>query len=308
MFSSAQSDAVLTSTSGQSATLDTMFGPGRSQALNLARPSSASHQDSCPPHGAKAICGARPRMEDAFTTMPYLLEIPRQLPIQELVPPRLVQHIPSASGRLFDNSNGAAEHSPLARLLPSFQPNSQASTDGSLPLTPEMDTLHFFGVFDGHGGAEAAHHCASTLHKALHEALIPRSCMPDPRRLSSTTAPVDMPRSSQRSDGAIMQPNSSLNPVPPALESKSDASLSATASDSPASLSLDRGGGVAVGHPHGVVRPPVSASAFEAAFTQAFIRVDEELGKATDAAQVGSTAVVALVGARQLYIGNCGTF
>ena len=30
----------------------------------------------CPPHGAKAICGRRARMEDAYTAVPFLLEVP----------------------------------------------------------------------------------------------------------------------------------------------------------------------------------------------------------------------------------------
>lgn len=29
----------------------------------------------CPPHGAKAICGRRARMEDAYTAVPFLLEV-----------------------------------------------------------------------------------------------------------------------------------------------------------------------------------------------------------------------------------------
>ena len=32
-------------------------------------------QHGCPPHGAKAIMGRRPRMEDAFTAVPFLLEV-----------------------------------------------------------------------------------------------------------------------------------------------------------------------------------------------------------------------------------------
>lgn len=51
---------------------------------------------------------------------------------------------------------------------------------------------------------------------------------------------------------------------------------------------------------------PFSANAFEHAFTEAFSKVDEEFGKKEDQSQVGTTAVVALVGDRQLYIGNCG--
>ena len=49
-----------------------------------------------------------------------------------------------------------------------------------------------------------------------------------------------------------------------------------------------------------------SAQKFESALTDAFNRTDEEFGKADNAALVGTTAVVALVGSRQLYIANCG--
>lgn len=35
---------------------------------------------------------------------------------------------------------------------------------------------------------------------------------------------------------------------------------------------------------------PCTAAAFEGAFTDAFVRVDEELAKATDAAQVGPSS------------------
>lgn len=49
-----------------------------------------------------------------------------------------------------------------------------------------------------------------------------------------------------------------------------------------------------------------SAEKFESALTDAFNRTDEEFGKADNAALVGTTAVVALVGSRQLYVANCG--
>jgi hypothetical protein len=32
-----------------------------------------------------------------------------------------------------------------------------------------QDALHFFGVYDGHGGAEAAKHCAGRMHHHLAE-------------------------------------------------------------------------------------------------------------------------------------------
>ena len=38
--------------------------------------SPPAHHRFCPPHGAKAICGRRARMEDAYTAVPFLLEVP----------------------------------------------------------------------------------------------------------------------------------------------------------------------------------------------------------------------------------------
>lgn len=51
-----------------------------------------------------------------------------------------------------------------------------------------------------------------------------------------------------------------------------------------------------------------TSATFESALTSAFNRTDEEFGKADNAALVGTTAVVALVGSRQLYVANCGAF
>ena len=51
-----------------------------------------------------------------------------------------------------------------------------------------------------------------------------------------------------------------------------------------------------------------SAEKFESALTDAFNRTDEEFGKEDNAALVGTTAVVALVGSRQLYVANCGAW
>ena len=52
---------------------------------------------------------------------------------------------------------------------------AKAHSAAAVPQAPspdaEMSALHFFGVFDGHGGAEAALLCARTLHERLAEAL-----------------------------------------------------------------------------------------------------------------------------------------
>lgn len=50
---------------------------------------------------------------------------------------------------------------------------AEPSSSQELPASeePYLETLHFFGVFDGHGGAEAALHCAQTLHQHIADAL-----------------------------------------------------------------------------------------------------------------------------------------
>ena len=45
------------------------------QSLHQPGMGSVFTQRGCPPHGAKAICGRRPRMEDAYTAVPFLLEV-----------------------------------------------------------------------------------------------------------------------------------------------------------------------------------------------------------------------------------------
>jgi hypothetical protein len=37
---------------------------------------------------------------------------------------------------------------------------------------PGMDAVHYFGVFDGHGGADAAHHCAQRMHQVSVGAML----------------------------------------------------------------------------------------------------------------------------------------
>lgn len=37
---------------------------------------------------------------------------------------------------------------------------------------PGMDAVHYFGVFDGHGGADAAQHCAQRMHQVSSGAML----------------------------------------------------------------------------------------------------------------------------------------
>ena len=157
---------------------------GTSTAKGLPGEGAGSQHSgqACPPHGAKAICGRRPRMEDAYTAIPFLLEVlvPSDVLGQhDILPPRIATQVKSASDSPASSVSDGNDEQPEA------QPDSKATADqvSSSPALPAsqqpaeaakghyVETLHFFGVFDGHGGAEGALHCAQTLHQRIVEAI-----------------------------------------------------------------------------------------------------------------------------------------
>ena len=292
---------------------------------------------ACPPHGAKAICGRRPKMEDAYTAIPFLLEVPvpaDQLCVSELIPPRIATQVRTASH--VTEHDGAESHTDTATVP------HDASTDHN----QYMETLHFFGVFDGHGGAEAALHCAQTLHQRIAEALsaVSSPAAQDKIRESfarsqketaaqlGTSVPSQqvLPHLSGSFSDARLQSLAVPKPVKPdGSDSDEDSAVNEVLQEERRS-SQDRGDqqtGRAAAQDKSesdahVEAPsseaaqakgdeedsdaPCSASKFQSALTNAFTKADEEFGKADNAALVGTTAVVALVGSRQLYVANCG--
>lgn len=286
---------------------------GRPQAEPSASP-RVPQIPGCPPHGCKAICGARPRMEDAYTAVPFLLEVPiSDGPPEERLPTRI-----AASGCLPDamRSSQPGHAASLPAPLPhSHVPAARQSASAPAGATPrqEKSALHFFGVFDGHGGAEAALLCARTLHERLAEAL---SLYGDPAR--STTAGQSALEVAQRTRLSAQQLAAQQDRCPSSSSSCTAVSVR-SASGTAANDAAEHSGSGRFGTASGAgsstdmdceeatsVTAQYSANAFEHAFAEAFSKVDEEFGRAKEAAQVGTTAVVALVGDRQLYVGNCG--
>jgi protein phosphatase 2C len=285
-------------------------------------------------------------MEDAYTAVPFLLEVPVSGGAQEdLIPPRIAPQVRSVSGCLPDAATAAIPRQ--AASLPCQLPYShsgglaKAHSTGPPAAHGEMSALHFFGVFDGHGGAEAALLCARTLHERLAEALHSGgAAQPQHQRQPSDELPQASGNSSSSSCTAVSV--RSASDVDPAAASAAAASAApsrdgvgypqpdhdptfATSEDMDCDDAAahqqqqQTGQQQQAGHPQqpqqqqaqqappqAATSPPYSANAFEHAFTEAFSKVDEEFGKKQDQAQVGTTAVVALVGDRQLYIGNCG--
>ncbi|KAG1680752.1 hypothetical protein FOA52_008085 [Chlamydomonas sp. UWO 241] len=128
-----------------------------------------------PPHGIKAVCGKRTQMEDAYCVHTNFFELPAcggDAPTGTKLPPRIAQEGAVALSACC----ASAAHGPAAAA------GASASWHGGMGATPASmaatqasheayDSLSFFGVFDGHGGFEAAHHCANRLHHHLSEAL-----------------------------------------------------------------------------------------------------------------------------------------
>ena len=241
-----------------------------------------------------------------------------------------------------------------------------------------METLHFFGVFDGHGGAEAALHCAQTLHQRIAEALSAATTGPssgsgsggsDDAAALAAAPPVSVTHAhlhaelgaaecstcpavgaavgTEEASLVTLQPSGSLTSAvsAAALASVSEVVASgggeplpatvrgtprgppgaaerahsrgnidrsnSSASDALVEAALDEA--VQSGEPAGREAGRAgdedafcSVAKFESALQSAFNRTDEEFGKADNAALVGTTAVVALVGSRHLYVANCG--
>jgi Protein phosphatase 2C len=253
-------------------------------------------------------------MEDAYTAVPFLLEVPvpgSQQILEERVPPRIATHVRTASSA--ENEGDVEVDGEQLLALEAPLPSNSSQCD-SKPA-PQMEALHFFGVFDGHGGAEAALHCARTLHERIAEALTAAANSPCPGKLRSDSFGS---RTSEASvDQNVGDDAEELGPsgLPLIVEGNETATVSVAPPDGESSSSgsdfMDCEGVLDEAMQDGVGFSSsdcfaVSAGIFESAFANAFTRTDEEFGKADNAALVGTTAVVALVGDRQLYVANCG--
>eukprot|EP00887_Chlorella_sp_A99_P007208 scaffold2.g7208.t1 len=284
----------------------------------------------CPPYGTKSVIGRRPKMEDACVAVPYLAEVPvLEAALDELLPPRIAPQLRSSGAGPGSPTVGAGAASMDARSSYTRQPSYVRSNSGRGESGDAVETLHFFGVFDGHGGADAALHCARTLHERVRQVLSacvasggggPAASVAEGPADSSQQQQQQQPQQQGDEGPAVSSSGDpttagSAAPIPiPAPRDPSpstdyqDASQgvqdSASSGNSSSFLECevdDSGGRV-----EGVA---CTSEAIEAALTKAFHITDEEFGNMggyEHLALVGTTAVVALLGTRMIYVANCG--
>lgn len=128
---------------------------------------------TCPPHGAKSVMGRRAKMEDTFVAIPDLIGVAFADSLNEIIPPRIADQIRQYSGRSLtasDPEESGLSHTdsmPVQNESRRVRCREEGERDGNM-----IEQIHFFGVFDGHGGADAAHHCQETMHERLKEAIL----------------------------------------------------------------------------------------------------------------------------------------
>ncbi|KAL6774179.1 hypothetical protein ACKKBG_A24055 [Auxenochlorella protothecoides x Auxenochlorella symbiontica] len=359
-------DAPTTSAASDASTQQHAHTPGLQQAVSMSpaqqqqqqaarRASSgdtpqgsptARANNTCPPFGSKAVIGRRSKMEDACVVVPSLLSVVVDSGgLEESLPPRVAPLLRSARviTRTSPGSGASAEGSLNSSLTSGGSGPRPAGplSDGDTSGSSVRETLHFFGVFDGHGGADAALHCSRVLHTRVREvfegneallrgddggleAALPRGAaageaadeVKPPPAPSADASVLDIAASlsaaGTTTTGTTIgsgpersDDSSTLGFVPPE-EAAAVAAAAAAAAASTAAAAAMQGASPPGASPLSL---SVGREAVEAALTRAFHLTDDEFGRAggyEHLALVGTTAVVVLIGASMLYVANAG--
>lgn len=245
--------------------------------------------NDCPPYGCKSVMGRRAKMEDTFVAIPHLLDISYVDSMNEIIPPRIASQIQTMKGGEVP-VEGDDEASRIGKQV--------------------RESLHFFGVFDGHGGADAAHHCKDTMHEKIKDVI-------SKLEMFNTEALDAMGGEAKDISKVHPDKTSELMPaerVPSFSRSKHsrESSTEITFSLSRVSTSSEvhlRHQSPKTGEVEETVTAFCSSEAISNALAEAFRLTDEafaELGGEEQLSLVGTTAVVALISSKCIYVANCG--
>jgi len=275
----------------------TTFPPSRQGKMRLSKTleeplfsgNDIVTMNECPPHGCKSVMGRRAKMEDTFVAIPHLLDIAFADSMNEIIPPRIQDQLKTVK----DGANGA-EDLHLGGL-------------GRGKIANE--SLHFFGVFDGHGGADAADHCKDTMHERLKEVIL-ASELGHSESESADAKEEDEPGKEEAmvtdlsyTEGLEKSPTSKSKEI---LFNLSRVSTSSEVAVRHGTHDVDRANEEETGD---AVTANCSSEAISNALAKAFKLTDEafaELGNEEQLSLVGTTAVVALISSRSIYVANTG--
>jgi hypothetical protein len=161
---------------GSGAAAAAAAGGGDDAGAGAAEPHDSC---SCPPFAVKATCGKRPIMEDTYALCPNICELPMQplaaANFADKLPQRIAVQLatgePSADAAALVPPPPAAGDGAAAGGAPPAPAGGSAAFAGALcgagGSGAALEKLHFFGVYDGHGGIQASQHCAARLHHHL---------------------------------------------------------------------------------------------------------------------------------------------
>ena len=311
-------------------------------------------ENECPPYGSKSVVGRRAKMEDTCTAIPNLIQIPISCDAEEILPPRIALQLRGSrvSDRTSEslskwNGNTVICKNNEKNEIKDISENSRTTvtcikrhqsiqmTDVKFPEPVDtsfnaMETLHFFGVFDGHGGSDAAVHCAKALHNHIKNVLTSNQSCPSGESMLEDEI---SPGGNDRCDNSMNSDNLCQSNRPVFMQNNKDCNSNSSSGDvltfddmreigsveslafrdmgelSPSGQELNKPSSLSSDESSPDELCPLTAETIEAALTKAFHMTDEEfgsLGGYENLALVGTTAVAALVGTRMISVANCG--
>ncbi|KAG1665483.1 hypothetical protein FOA52_007615 [Chlamydomonas sp. UWO 241] len=224
--------------SGQTAAASAAASPRTSSPAAAALPTPSS--STCPLYAAKSIVGHRCGMEDTFAVIPDVITVPRAW----------VRDLTSDTGvRLEGDAKNQKQQQQRAGASKPPDDNHTRMTSAEFPKG--CYAMHLFAVYDGHGGAAVAEHCAKQLHEQLRSIVSKTAAERRALKLDSSASLAEL--APTPSDAVVLIVDSS-------------ASTAATAATPPASAAAARAaGGAAPGSGGGGARAPASCEAADAA-------------------------------------------
>ncbi|KAI8463333.1 MAG: phosphatase 2C-like domain-containing protein [Monoraphidium minutum] len=250
---------------------------------------------SCPPFGTKAVWGLRYTMEDKWAAVPNMVAVPADY----AAPASRGQGAPGAAaaacGCISGLARGSGGSTGAKRRVGGGGDGDgggggggderEALVEGSRSHRPDAaaatDALHYFGVYDGHGGAEAAKHCAARMHHVLLECI--RAALDGDE--AAFAAPPRAP---------------TPPPAPPAASPEVDKSGHSSASSGSPSAPPPPA------PPPPLLAPAADGEWLQAVLARAFVSLDLEFAAVSEGSYVGTTAVVVLLSSQRMWVAHCG--